>query len=587
VVGKSFLRRVAFRPSERAAGEDLFHALAGAICAKGVDGVGLHEVGKVETLAGVLRDGPEHAHGMIETALDALTDQARAAGKILDHEQAVLLLIIDQLEELFTDHSLTTDQRRRFVATIGALARSKRVWVVASMRADLWHRASETPALVALAEGLGRFDLLPPGPAELSQMIRLPADAAGLSFEVSAVDGVPLNDRIAEEAADAPGVLPLLSYLLEQLYQTDAVEAHGSVLTYASYQDLGRLKGAIAARAETILANQPDEVRAALRSVLFSLVQTNTDASGATTMTARRAPLSAFKDVSPARTLIDAFLDPKARLLIAESGGDGPATVRVAHEALLSEWTRARDCIADDAVLLAIRRTTEERYARWLEIGPGRRPWWAFLDPEQGVLTGADLGDARRLYDEYRVELPMGLVQYIERSTRQDRRRRQGILIGLVAIAISMTALAATGVSMAYLAELNAVEARVQLEHSQLLNVQNDADDARTVSKNQTAAVAGYGKMAKLANDLIGLQPNEPLWRYDLGFAHTLRALSFDLRAQTADKARSQAEYRLALAAFADCARIDAKTSVQPDRVEMQGFIQQHLPSGGMDAARP
>jgi hypothetical protein len=77
-----------------------------------------------------------------------------AAGKILDQERAVLLLVLDLLEALFTDHRLTTDERRRFVAVIGALARCKRMRVVASMRADLWHRAAETPSLIGLAERL-------------------------------------------------------------------------------------------------------------------------------------------------------------------------------------------------------------------------------------------------------------------------------------------------------------------------------------------------------------------------------------------------------------------------------------------------
>ena len=80
-----------------------------------------------------------------------------------------------------------------------------------------------------------------------------------MTFEAGATDGIPLGDRIAEAATGAPGALPLLSYLLEQLYQADVVDGGTSMLTYASYDSLGGLRGSIAARAGAIfcLGKQP------------------------------------------------------------------------------------------------------------------------------------------------------------------------------------------------------------------------------------------------------------------------------------------------------------------------------------------
>ena len=185
-------------------------------------------------------------------------------------------------------------------------------------------------------------------------------------------------------------MLPLLSYVLEQLYQRDVIDQGGSTLTWAGYQALGGLKGAIAARAEAILADQPEPVRGALRQLLFSLVQVTRGESGGETVAARRTPLAALGEDTDVRRLAEAFLDPRARLLFAEDGEGGPV-VRVAHEALLTEWTRARTLIADDAALLQIRRATEERFAR-ARSATG----------DAGLLTGLDLDDARRLAREYR-----------------------------------------------------------------------------------------------------------------------------------------------------------------------------------------
>ena len=48
------------------------------------------------------------------------------------------------------------------------------------MRADFWHRILDVPELVALAQGQGRLEVPPPSPAEVAEMIRKPAQAAGL-----------------------------------------------------------------------------------------------------------------------------------------------------------------------------------------------------------------------------------------------------------------------------------------------------------------------------------------------------------------------------------------------------------------------
>ena len=112
--------------------------------------------------------------------------------------------MIDQLEELFTVATIASETRRAFVALLGGLARSGHVWVIATLRADFWPLAAEMPELVALAEGEGRLDLAPPSLAEQAEIIRKPAAAAGLSFEVHPRAGVGLDATLAEHAAAAP-----------------------------------------------------------------------------------------------------------------------------------------------------------------------------------------------------------------------------------------------------------------------------------------------------------------------------------------------------------------------------------------------
>jgi tetratricopeptide (TPR) repeat protein len=453
VSGSAFPCRAVFRPSETRPDEDLFDALARVLER---DAAGFREIAPA-TLASHLRQTPTHPDMPFVIVLDRLAQDARRAGRMLEYEQANLILVIDQMEELFTAERVSREERSRFIQLLAGLARSNRVWIIATMRADFWHRAAETPELLQLADGHGRLDLSAPLPAEISQMIRGPAEAAALRFETDANSGIPLNDLIAQDAAGEPGALPLLSYVLDQLYQQDAYDPGQSTLTCASYANLGGLKGAIATRAKAVVDAQPRGVRDALRQVLFALVQVSVTGTGVERQVARSAPLADFPEGTPKRRLIDALLNPSARLLVADDSS-GAATVRLAHEALLTEWQAARDEIKKSSSSLRIRRTLEERYARWQKQksesdGTDRGNHAARGFPlgvirerfgrERGLLTDLDLNDGRYLLREHREELPAPLVAYIERSSERDHARRQFTIRVVSAVAIAMSLLAA------------------------------------------------------------------------------------------------------------------------------------------------
>ena len=202
-------------------------------------------------LAAHLRGAVGDPGYLFANALGRLTEAGRKSGRLLAFEDAKLILVVDQLEELFTVPGIGPDDRRLFVQVLAGLARSGAVWVIATVRADFWHRAAEIPELIALAEGQGRIDLAAASPAELAEMIRKPAQAAGLSFEVHPETGLGLDAVLAEDAAAAPGALPLLSFTLDELYK-NAKARGATVLTYASYEALGGLEGAIAKRADRL-----------------------------------------------------------------------------------------------------------------------------------------------------------------------------------------------------------------------------------------------------------------------------------------------------------------------------------------------
>jgi hypothetical protein len=114
---------------------------------------------------------------------------------------------------------------------LDAMAKSGLVWVVALMRSDFFDRLETMPALASLSADESRYLLLPPDQAEVGQIIRRPSREAGLSFEVDAARAVGLDDIIYQAAAAEKGALPLLSFLLDQLWQR---RSEDGLLTFAA-----------------------------------------------------------------------------------------------------------------------------------------------------------------------------------------------------------------------------------------------------------------------------------------------------------------------------------------------------------------
>jgi tetratricopeptide (TPR) repeat protein len=472
VTGAAFLRYIVFRPSDRLSGEDLFDALARRLGTRSGNLDGLPELlqhgQSTGTLAAHLRSATASPAFPIGTALGQIAVSARHSGRMLEYEVPKLVLVLDQLEELFNDERISPSDREQFVQLLGGLARSGHVWVIATMRKDFWHRADETPELVRLAEGTGRVELLPPSFAQFTQMIRRPAEAAGVGFEIHATTNIPLNEAIAEEVAQAPDSLPLLSYLLDQLYRSDVLQSHGHSVTYATYERLGKLEGAIATKAEEILERCAPEDRPALGTVLYSLVDVGRSAAGdVNRAVARRVPLSTFPLGTAQRRLVEAFLDPDARLLVSDAEKNATPTVRVAHEALISRWARAGEFVQRNSESLTIRRRIEERYARWIALQSGataepsassksgRQPRWTrWLGREQGLLSDIDVIDGRRLLKEHRSETEPQLVGYIDRSIAHEERNRRRTIYVLVSVTCIVAVLAAIAVKQRDMAQL-------------------------------------------------------------------------------------------------------------------------------------
>ena len=460
VAGVGEWRRAIVRPGGHPGGP--FMALAAALTDSDalpdlLKGQAIEALGKHLELAAADPSFP------IVASLTAREQTARQQGSLLSFEQIRLILVIDQLEELFTLGEITPDQRKAFIRCLKGLMDSGRVFVIATMRSDYWHRAAEIPLLVALAEGQGRLDLLPPTQAEITEMIRRPAEVAGLSFETDPRTEIKLDAALAEEAAREPGALPLLSFLLDALYAADIQGNAGSTLRYASMRALGGLKGAIATRAEATFTSMPSDAQTALPKVLRALVTVSR--SGAEP-TARPVPMAQFGENSPARRVVETFLDPQVRLLVVDSDG-AAARVRLAHEALITHWERAKRQIAQDRDDLRTRTVVEEALTEWRAADGRNKRSYLLRDPY--------LAAAVDLAKRWGEELDEAVRLFIQASHRRARFR-QRLTAAIAAVFALVAVLAAVSSFTAYNAQRQAEVQRNLAVQAEKLAQQKSAE---------------------------------------------------------------------------------------------------------------
>ncbi len=441
IEGVATWRRAVLRPTDVRG--DLFAGLAKALLRDEAlpelesDGMGPEE------LAQILRESPQAVTSMIKGAL------ARERGADGKTAGARLALVIDQMEEMYTQEEVKQNHREAFVDVLDALARSGRVWVIGTLRSDFYQAVCKLPKLVALKEGDGQYDLMPPTATEMGQMIRLPTRAAGLRFEEDPRSSERLDDMLRDAAAEHPEVLPLLQFTLEELYQR---RTEDGMLTLAVYRELGGVEGSLAKRAEKVFKDLPDDVEAELPKVLNALVSIERD--GFEQVGRKRAPWSdATKGKS--RQLIETFVEN--RLFVTELADDGSAVVTVAHEALLWHWPRVQEWVAQNRENLRIR----SRIARAAER------WMADDKPSDLLLpSGKPLAEAESLLEQD-LELTAHESGFIDASiakAKRFQRLKAGVVAALVVLGIVALASAYLATQQRDLADQARARAEVEAE---------------------------------------------------------------------------------------------------------------------------
>lgn len=336
-----------------------------------------------------------------------------------------VVLVFDQFEEIFLDHD--SEARRQFLQVLRSAAADHGIYVVFSVRSAFDTALQSSPLGAFWPQARFGLGVLPV--TETRRVVERPASAICLFFEDSA-----LVDSIVDEAAQFPGSLPLLSFVLSELYRLYLESgAEDRVLRRVQYRQLKGVSGALNQRAEAELQAATPLDRQLMRSVFM---RTFTFESG--TLTRRRIAATELifpPAVQAAVTRVVRRL-ADSRLLVSTSV-DNQDFLELAHDALLRSWETLRDWIASAADELSLRTAVGTAAESWLRHGsdPDARDYLWSGDPRLSVAWQAAADPHRFNARE---------IRFLQASLQEQRRRSAARRTSIVAVSVALLAGALT-----------------------------------------------------------------------------------------------------------------------------------------------
>lgn len=306
-----------------------------------------------------------------------------------------LLLVVDQWEELYT---LVHDEqmRQRFLDELLEAAAGRTLAVVITLRGDFFGRVLSHRALADRLQN-AVVNLGPMTRRELSRAIESPAKKASLTFESGLVS------RILDDVEAEPGNLPLLEFVLHELWE----KRRAGTMHHESYQEMGAVKGAMARRADRWFERLSPSEQKLAQWIFIQLVQPGQD----TADTRRRVT---FAEVGEAATPIVQQLADARLTVTGRDDVTGKQTVEVAHEALIQKWGRLRGWIDTDREFLLWRKRLRARQDEWEQAG----------HEKELLLHGALLTEAERWLEDRADDIGLSELDFIQQSLARRAEER-------------------------------------------------------------------------------------------------------------------------------------------------------------------
>ncbi|KYF57422.1 hypothetical protein BE08_43470 [Sorangium cellulosum] len=389
---------------------------------------------------------PATAPAEIEGALRSESDALGALLARAVPEGATLLLVVEQLEELFALGGVDLHHVDALLSSCLSDERSP-LRLLTTLRSDYLHRLEQAPGLARLLNSkASRYHLGPMDEEALAQVIRGMAARAGLRLSER------LPERMVRDAAGTDGRLPLLGHTLRSLWASRAA----ATLTHEHYEQIGGVSGALARHAAMLLDGLGEQGRERAKWLILDLVQVGRGAPDTRRPRTRGEVLAAAGgdrladevlmrlSGMPAGKATAAAFESLRLVVIAADPPAEPSRQRVdlVHEALLQRVPAIVGWIEAERALLERHADLEVAAHAWEQSGTPDHglPAGSLLDHYRGKSGAAhNPGRLLRMASE-RARSFVGKAEKLERR-RIWIRRALTLLLGAAVAAISATAL--------------------------------------------------------------------------------------------------------------------------------------------------
>jgi formylglycine-generating enzyme required for sulfatase activity len=350
---------------------------------------------------------------------------ARYRDDLHQPEPPAYLIYIDQGEELYV--RAEERERRRFSEILVQGLGDPRLRAMMSIRADFFGDLQKDEPLY----GAHKLINVPPlREAQLREVVSRPAALLSARFEPEEL-AADIARRTAEESAKDAGALPLLSYLLDDMWTGMVKRGDGKLRLPKAAFEIGAV---LVDRADAFFATHPnseDELRR-IFTLRLATVREGEEP------TRRRASRSEFSDDE--WRLVSELADHPNRLLVTATSEARETYAEVAHEAIFRRWDRLREWIAAEREFLAWRTGLEA----------ARRAWQATPENSKSdaLLMGAALTQAQSWRAKRGDDLPGVDREFIDQSAKRESKARArarraqalvyvllvGIILGLIGV---------------------------------------------------------------------------------------------------------------------------------------------------------
>lgn len=315
-----------------------------------------------------------------------------------------LILLVDQLEELAT---MAEGESRAFAAQLLAILGEQRIPGVRAMvtvRRDL---LDPLLGIGGLGKALVRGSLLvsPMSDAAWEDVIDQALSAYGYALEDEA-----LREELLRQLAGTAGAMPLVQFALTELWHKRD-KAHKKI-TREGLNAIGGIAGALERHADATLAGFLAPGAGAERTAKRVLLALTTPQGTRALLKSEEAPRLGEGAAELIQTL------EEARLVTRE-----PSGVTLAHEALLGQWSRLREWVAEAREDRLLVEELERDAGRWKADADGVRLW-----------TRRRLEAAEDLVRRGAAVISIDAAHFVKASRRAERRVRLAIAAAAVGL---------------------------------------------------------------------------------------------------------------------------------------------------------